>query len=60
MQYVFGDGVVEEKKLSSDSLAPQYEQCYCERPVGLLALCEKSQSCVWFGAISKTRALASP
>lgn len=28
--------------------------------IWLLALCEESQSCVWFGANSKTRALANP
>lgn len=28
--------------------------------IWLLALCEKSQSCVWFGANSKTRALTNP
>lgn len=28
--------------------------------IWLLALCEESQSCVWFGANSKTRVLANP
>lgn len=60
MQHVFGDRLAEEEKLSSGSLAPRCEQRWCERPVRLLALCEKSQSCVGFGANSKTRALANP
>lgn len=60
MWHVIVNRAVEEQKLSSDSWHHNMSSVVVSRLLWLLALCEKSQSCVWFGANSKTRALANP
>ncbi len=50
-----------EKKCIPPTLGPTIENSVMVSClIWLLALCEKSQSCVWFGANSKTRVLAKP
>lgn len=62
IQHVVGDGLVEgRRKRTPLTLGSTIESSVVVgHQIWLLALCEKSQSCVWFGANSKTRALANP
>lgn len=61
-QHVVGDTLEEERrKCIPLTLGPTIESSVVvSQLISLLALCEKSQSCVWFGANSKTRALTNP